>query len=166
MGSEKYPDQNEYHSYIQMCSGENNAFTSDNLTCYYLELETTFLKKGIEMLSWFFRKPLLDSKHILSEKEIINSEHQKNILSDPWIIDNLFKNFLKKKSKYTKFGTGNNKSLKNIKKEDILKFYDKYYTTDNYNICIIDSQPLQYMIDNYVNYSVCEYDDYSVCEYY
>ena len=79
MGSEKYPEQNDYHSYIQINGGYDNAFTSDNMTCYYLSLETSFLKKGIEMLSWFFKSPLLDEKHISSEMEIIDSEHKKNI---------------------------------------------------------------------------------------
>jgi insulysin len=106
MGSSKYPEQNIYHSYIQSAGGQDNAYTSDNITCYYLELETNFLEKGIDMLSWFFREPLLDMKHISSEREIINSEHQKNILSDMWIMDDIFKKFITDKSKYTKFGTG------------------------------------------------------------
>ncbi len=58
MGSEKYPEQNDYHSYIQINGGQDNAFTADIMTCYYLALETSFLKKGIEILSWFFRAPL------------------------------------------------------------------------------------------------------------
>ena len=154
MGSEKYPEQNEYHSYIQVNGGNDNAFTGDNITCYYISLETTFLKKGIEMLSWFFRAPLLDEKHISSEMEIINSEHQKNILMDNWIMDDIFKNFImnEPKSKYVKFGTGNNESLKNITKNDIMQYYNKYYTTDNMYVCIVDSKNLNDMIDNYIGY--------------
>jgi insulysin len=108
MGSEKFPLQNEYHSYVSVCGGTDNAFTGDNITCYYLEIESTFLKKGIEMLSWFFKKPLLDDKFIKSEMQIINSEHEKNLLSDFWIMDDILKKFIKS-NKYTKFGTGNNK---------------------------------------------------------
>jgi insulysin len=95
MGSEKYPEQNDYHSYIQINGGYDNAFTTENMTCYYLSLETSFLKKGIEMLSWFFRSPLLDESHIKSEMEIIDSEHNKNILIDNWIMDDVFKNFIR-----------------------------------------------------------------------
>ena len=152
MGSEKYPEQNDYHSYIQINGGSDNAFTADNMTCYYLSLETTFLKKGIEMLSWFFRAPLLDEKHIDSEMEIIDSEHNKNILIDNWIMDDIFKNFIKNNNKYKKFGTGNLKSLKNITKKDIIDFYDKYYTTDNLYVCIVDSKDISIMISEYINY--------------
>lgn len=150
MGSEKYPEQNDYHSYIQINGGQDNAFTADNMTCYYLALESSFLKKGIEMLSWFFRAPLLNETHIKSEMEIIDSEHNKNILSDSWIIDDIFKNFIKSDSKYKKFGTGNLKSLGNITKKDIYNFYNQYYTTDNLYVCIVDSKNIEQMINDYI----------------
>jgi len=151
MGSSKFPEQNTYHSYIQMCGGIDNAFTGDNITCYFLELESEFMEKGIEMLSWFFREPLLDMKHINSELEIINSEHQKNILSDVWIMDDIFKKFIEK-SKYSNFGTGNSKSLKDITKEDIMSFYNTYYTTDNLFVCIVDTNPIKIMRKKYFKY--------------
>jgi insulysin len=43
MGSSKYPEQNIYHSYVQNANGIDNAFTSDSITCYYLELESNYL---------------------------------------------------------------------------------------------------------------------------
>jgi insulysin len=152
MGSEKFPDSREFQGYVQNCGGSTNAFTSDILTCYYLELETTYLEKGIEILSWFFRKPLLDMKFIKSEMEIIDSEHQKNILSDLWIMDDVFKKFLNPKSKYAKFGTGNLVSLKDITKDDIMNFYNKNYTTDNLYVTIVDSKNIEDMIKLYVPY--------------
>jgi insulysin len=150
MGSEKYPEQNEYTSYIQTCGGSFNAFTADYMTLYYLELDTSFFKKGVEMLSWFFKKPILDMKFINSEREIINSEHEKNILDDIWIMDDVFKSFFKSGSKYKKFGTGNNESLQGITKDDIFKFYHKYYKSDNLYVCIVDSKPIDQMVDEYV----------------
>lgn len=152
MGSEKYPEQNDYHSYIQINGGQDNAFTSDYITCYYLVLETSFLKKGIEMLSWFFRAPLLNESHIKSEMEIIDSEHNKNILDDEWIMDDIFKKFIKNDSKYKNFGTGNLKSLNKIQKQDIIDFYNRYYTNDNLFICVVDSKNIDQMINEYLYY--------------
>ena len=151
MGSSKFPEQNTYHSYVQSSGGFDNAYTGDNITCYYLELENEFLERGIEMLSWFFREPILDMKHIESEMNIINSEHQKNLLSDVWIMDDIFKKFVIK-SKYSNFGTGNMESLKDITKEDIMKFYNKYYTTDNLFVCIVDNIDVKSMIHKYLKY--------------
>ena len=153
MGSEKYPDNRDFSSYLEKCGGINNAYTSEYNTCYYIELDTIFLEKGIDMLSWFFRKPLLDMKYIKSEMEIIDSEHNKNILSDSWIINDLLKKFIKNQdSKYAKFGTGNLDSLKDITKEDIINFYNKHYKTDNYYVCIVDSINMEKMIKTYIPY--------------
>lgn len=152
MGNEKYKNQNDYHAYVKNSGGYDNAYTSDEETCYFLILESKFLKKGIEMLSWFFKAPLLQECHVESERNIVNSEHEKNILSDLWIEDSLSKNFFTKDNKYRRFSTGNNKSLKNVTHKDAYNFYKEYYTTDNLFVCIIDSQDLDYMEKNYVQY--------------
>ncbi len=152
MGSEKYPQQNEYSSYIISSGGSYNAFTANDMTVYFLELDSNFLKKGIEMLSWFFAKPLLNMKNIESELEIINSEHEKNLLNDNWIMDDLFKHFILPNNKYNKFGTGNLESLKGITKDDIMKFYNTYYTTCNMCVCIIDSKNIDEMIKDYIGF--------------
>ena len=57
-----------------------------------------------------------------------------------------------RKSKFNNFGTGNNESLKDITKDDILNFYNKYYTTDNMFVCIADSNKIDFMTKNYVKY--------------
>lgn len=153
MGSSKFPEQNTYHSYVQTCGGIDNAFTGDDITCYFLELDTEFLEQGIEMLSWFFREPILDMKHINSEREIINSEHKKNILSDLWISDDIFKKFIIK-SKYSNFGTGNSVSLRDITKSDIMDYYNTYYTTDNMYVAITDTLPIEKMKEKYLPYFI------------
>ena len=152
MGSKKYPDNAAYHSYIQTSGGLDNAYTSDILTNYYLSVSSEFLEKGIDMLSWFFREPLLQEKFIKSEMEIIDSEHRKNILSDLWKVDDIFKKFMLDGQKFKKFNTGSLESLKNITREDILKLYDDYYTTDNIFVCIIDSKDIKEMLKTYVKY--------------
>jgi insulysin len=149
MGNEKYPENNQYHEYIISNGGTDNAFTSDKITCYYFSLMHESFYKGLEILSWFFRKPLLDIKYIESESKIINSEHNKNINSDKWITDHLFKKFIKTE-KFNKFSTGNNKSLEIITKETIFEFYNNYYTTDNMYVCIIDILPIDEMINKYI----------------
>ena len=42
----------------------------------------------------------------------------------------------------------------NITKDDILKYYNTHYTTDNICVCIVDSKNIETMISEYVNYFV------------
>ena len=151
MGSEKFKKQNDFLNFISSNNGDSNAYTEMNSTCYYLNIMSSKFKKAVEMLSWFFKSPLLGEENIKSEMEIINSEHEKNKNNDFWIMDDIFKNFIETK-KYKKFGTGNNESLKNIKYDDLMHFYNKYYTTDNTYVCIIDSHPLEDIIKDYLPY--------------
>jgi insulysin len=151
MGSKKFKKQNDFLNYIHSNNGESNAYTEMNSTCYYLNIDSSKFKKAVEMLSWFFKSPLLGEENIKSEMEIINSEHEKNKNNDFWIMDDIFKNFVETK-KYKKFGTGNNESLKNIKYDDIMHFYNKYYTTENTYVCIFDTNSIEDIIKNYVPY--------------
>ena len=151
MGSEKFKKQNDFLNYINSNNGESNAYTEMNSTCYYLNIMSSKFKKAVEMLSWFFKSPLLGQENIKSEMEIINSEHEKNKNNDLWIMDDIFKNFVETK-KYKTFGTGNNESLKNIKYDDIMQFYNKYYTTENTYVCIIDNNSINDIIKDYLPY--------------
>jgi secreted Zn-dependent insulinase-like peptidase len=63
----------------------------------------------------------------------------------------MFKKFIKT-TKFNKFTTGNNKSLKNITRDDILSYYNKYYCTNNICVCIVDSIPLSIMKKKYLHF--------------
>jgi len=149
LGNTKNPDKNDFHTFIQNSGGYDNAYTSQTSTCYFININTNKMKEAIEKLVCFFKEPLLDEKYIASEKNIINSEHNKNINSDDWIMTSLFKKFMKK-SNYKNFGTGNNSSLKGITRDYIKQFFDKYYRSDNIFVCIVDSKSLQDMIYQYL----------------
>lgn len=151
LGSSKYPDKNDYHSYIQMNGGYDNAFTSTDFTCYYLTLESTFFEKGLDMLTWFFKEPLFVQNLVNSEMEIIESEHQKNKASDIWIMDDVFKKFITPdNSKYKKFGTGSIDTLQTITRDEIISFFEKYYIGPNIVVCIVDSIDIEEMIKRFV----------------
>ena len=151
LGNEKFPDTNSLQKYLSESGGFSNAYTDDSKTVYYFETEHTFLEKGIEQISNFFIKPLFLQKHIDTEKKIINSEHEKNINSNFWIIQQLMLQFIKNKE-YNKFGTGNNKTLKNTNKLDIQNFFDTFYSSNNLNVCIVDNIEINEMKNKYLKY--------------
>ena len=149
LGNEKNKDKNDFYSFLQNTGGLGNAFTKQLSTCYYINTNSLKLKESLEKLVYFFKKPLLDKDIINSEKNIIDSEHKKNINSDYWIMEELFKKFMINKN-YKNFGTGNLESLKNITKQDIQDFFDNNYCSNNMYVCIVDSLPIDLMIKKYV----------------
>ena len=149
LGNEKNKDKNDFYSFLQNTGGVGNAFTKQLSTCYYINTNSLKLKESLEKLVYFFKKPLFDEDIINSEKNIIDSEHKKNINSDYWIMEELFKKFMINKN-YKNFGTGNLESLKNITKQDIQEFFDNYYCSDNIYVCIVDSLQIDLMIKKYI----------------
>ena len=151
LGNENFQETNTLQKYLSESGGFSNAYTDDNKTIYYFETEHNFLEHGIEQLSNFFIKPLFLQKHIDTEKKIINSEHEKNINSNFWIIQHLMLKFIKNKE-YNKFGTGSIKTLKNIKDSDIKDFFNTFYSSNNLYVCIIDNIDLDEMKKKYLKY--------------
>lgn len=47
MGTEKYPDENEYSSYLSEHGGMSNAYTSTENTNYYFDVSHPYLEVGI-----------------------------------------------------------------------------------------------------------------------
>lgn len=79
----------------------------------------------------------------------VNSEHEKNIPSDPWRI-NQVEHFLSDPGHdYYKFGTGNLDTLKTIPedkgidvREALLKFHEKYYSSNIMALTVLDKTSL------------------------
>lgn len=74
-----------------------------------------------------------------AEREInaVDSEHEKNIPSDLWRLDQLDKHTADPSHPYHKFGTGNKKTLFDIPKakginarDELLKFHDTWYSAN------------------------------------
>jgi insulysin len=59
MGSKKYPVHNEYSSFINQNSGNDNAYTSDLETNYYFEISNSAFVEAVERITNFFTGALL-----------------------------------------------------------------------------------------------------------
>lgn len=59
---------------IESLGGIINAFTSKNLTCYYVRLMSEYLQTGIDVLSDLILNPLFDPKEVEREKGVIIEE--------------------------------------------------------------------------------------------
>ena len=145
LGSKKYPTSKYYQSFIESNGGYSNAYTSVKNTAYYFTINSDYFFNALEIFSQFFIDPLFDKKYVKSEVENINSEHEKNKNQDLWRINELSKKIFNNNHPFTKFFTGNNKTLleKSQKKDvDVLynllkKFHTNFYCSNNMKLFII-----------------------------
>src|SRR6266516_3254792 len=62
MGSENYPNVNEFEKYVSENGGSFNAVTEEETTTYYFKVITEKIDKLLDIFSSFFICPLFDEK--------------------------------------------------------------------------------------------------------
>ena len=144
LGTAKYPSESEYKDYISKNSGHPNAFTSMTETVYYFECSKGGLNGALDRFSQFFISPLFSDSCTEREMQAVNSEHQKNLLSDLWKKIQIIRSSAKPSHPYNRFSTGNLETLKveNIR-EELLAFYDKYYSANIMKLVVYGVETLE-----------------------
>jgi secreted Zn-dependent insulinase-like peptidase len=146
-GSENYTE-NEFKSYIKENCGHSNASTSATRTEYHYTIDPNALIKSLEMFGEFFSKPTLSDDCIQRELKAVNSEHEKNIVSDDRIKFMVMKEAMIPDNLYRKFGTG---CLETLDKPEIgskiREFYNKHYSADIMTLAIITPHQIDHLYD-------------------
>lgn len=144
MGTEKYPNENEYSQYLSKHGGHSNAYTSFEHTNYYFEINSNFLKGGLAIFSEFFKTPLF--KEDCKDKEInaVDSENKKNLQNDMWRFYQLEKSLANDNHPFNYFSTGNLNTLNHPNIVDTLKeFYYENYSSNIMNLTISGKESLE-----------------------
>ncbi|CAD8101185.1 unnamed protein product [Paramecium sonneborni] len=144
MGSNKYPTQNDYTSFIQLHSGSYNASTWLQRTKYYFSIENDAFIGGLDRFAQFFICPLFDSSCIEREMNAVESEFNLSLADDQSRLWEIFVQQSDPQSTFNRFGCGN---LLTLNKPDIrdqlLTFYDKYYCSSLMKLVVYTDKNLQ-----------------------
>ena len=131
LGTEKYPDEQIYSNFLQTHGGYDNAFTSNQETNYYFNIEADFLADALDMFAQFFIAPLFTESAVDREMNAVNSEHEKNLQSDEWRVWQLLKHISNPAHPFSQFATGTNDTLNKTNISDYLhEFYMSYYSSN------------------------------------
>ncbi len=131
LGTEKYPNEDEYANYITENAGTRNAFTSAYETNYFFDCSNQAYNGALDRFSKFFICPLFTEACSGREINAVNSEHEKNILQDNWRQNQLFRSTSKENHIFNRFGTGSKLTLENPTiRSDLLNFHQQYYSAN------------------------------------
>ncbi|KDR81747.1 hypothetical protein GALMADRAFT_58881 [Galerina marginata CBS 339.88] len=117
MGTETFPQENEYSEFLAKNNGGSNAYTSTSNTNYYFNVATSALPGALERFAAFFHCPLFAPSCTSRELNAVDSEHKKNHQADMWRIFQLNKHLSKPGHVWSKFGSGNRNSLSKAARE-------------------------------------------------
>jgi insulysin len=149
LGSSAYPDHSELEKLLSIGGGYSNAYTAQDETNYYFVSGNKELEPAIEIFSWFFRDPLLESDSIQNEVQNVDSEHRKNVNDDNWRTMEILKNEADLNSSYHMFNTGTQETLWDIPLEKgvnmsgtLRHFYETHYSANLMKLVIIGNRTL------------------------
>lgn len=149
MGTKKYPEENEYSSYLSKHSGYSNAYTAAEHTNYYFEVSSNYLDGALDRFAQFFISPLFSKSCKDREIKAVDSENKKNLQNDMWRFYQLDKLTSNPNHPFNGFSTGNYQTLHeqptsdNVNVRDVLlDFYHKEYSSNIMSLVILGKENL------------------------
>jgi len=150
MGTEKYPDENDYSVYLSSHGGSSNAFTDMESTNYYFDVSADHFDGAMDRFAQFFIDPLFSKDSSDRELQAVDSEHAKNLQNDSWRMFQLSKSLCKKEHPFSKFGSGNLVTLKEGPEKEgldiralLLDFHKTYYSANVMNLVMLGKESLE-----------------------
>lgn len=111
LGSEAYPEENAFKSYLSSHGGRSNASTSMSATTYKFDILAAHAEKVVDIFSNFFIAPLFTESGTARELNAVDSENSKNESNDGRRRLQILKALADPTHHYSKFSTGNAKTL-------------------------------------------------------
>jgi insulysin len=144
LGTEKYPDENSYSTFLSEHGGMSNAFTAMENTNYYFDVNHPHLEGALDRFAQFFISPLFTESATERETKAVDSENAKNLQNDMWRNHQLYKSLSSADHPFHKFGTGNLQTLQEIPKEKsinvreaLITFHSERYSANISNLVLL-----------------------------
>ena len=135
-GTSKHPT-NEFDQILESKGAVTNAATSKDYTHYYILIPSQYFELALDLHSDMLLNPLIPRKELEKERKVVIEEISKNN-DNPTTI--LYKNLVKgfyKEHPYKRDIIGTKEVIESISREQILDFYNKWYTPENMTTVII-----------------------------
>ncbi|CAO1415527.1 unnamed protein product [Diamesa serratosioi] len=157
MGSEKYPEENDFMQYIFNEGGSTNAFTTTDFTIYYFNLNEEAFVSGMDRLSQFLVAPLLLKDSVDREIESVESEFQMRVNINSVRKERLMYSLAHEDHPINSFVCGNLTTLRNNTTVDevykkLTEHREKYYVANRMKLCIqshYEHDRMQKLVEEY-----------------
>jgi zinc protease len=130
-GSENI-DRGEFSDIVEMSGGSLNAYTSFDVTNYFVMLPSNQLELGLWLESERLLHPVIDSIGIATQKDVVTEEMKQTRDNQPYgrILTETIKRAFTVHP-YKSDVLGKDEHIRKATNEDIRSFHDMYYVPDN-----------------------------------
>lgn len=148
LGTEPFPEPDAYQRYISNNAGAHNAFTAQQDTNYFFDIEPSSLPGALDRFSEFFLSPLFNADHLESERNIVHSEYMARIRDESRRENDVLNQLLNPDNPTTGFAVGSRETLASPPegeaslRERVIDFYHQHYDANVMNLAVVAPQPL------------------------
>lgn len=147
MGSEKYPNENEFDHFVKKCGGFDNADTDFEETSFYFEVSEHCLDEVFDRFASLFKAPLMLKEAMTREREAVHSEFLSKMQGDDVRREQLLASLMHETHPGSIFAWGNLTTLKEQITDDLLfervhAFRKRHYSAHRMYMCIQARLPL------------------------
>ncbi len=145
LGTDKYPEPDEYQAFISEHGGQHNAYTSFENTNYFFDISPADFESALDRFSRFFVAPLFNSEYVDREKNAVHSEYKARIKNDYRRQMDVFSQVVNPEHPAAKFSVGNLDTLADRDgklREDLLAFYKAHYSANRMTLVVLAPRTL------------------------
>lgn len=147
LGTEKYPNPDDYGDFISSHGGGHNAYTSFDHTNYFFDVAAEHFEPALDRFAQFFVAPKFDPRYVEREINAVHSEYSSKMLDDFRRGYDVSKQVMNPAHPMAKFSVGSLESLSADKdyealRGDLIRFYDKHYSANNMRLVVFGAENL------------------------
>ncbi len=151
LGTNRY-SKKDFSKMIKEIGANYNAFTSSDMTLYYISLPTRHLHRAMEFEADRMRWLLLDEKDVENEKQVVNEERKMYENNVYGVFYELFNRYAFPTTNYGRNIMGWYDNFNKITTKDLRNFYEQWYAPNNAVLFImgnVDFKNTEKMINKY-----------------
>ena len=149
----KHIGRHEFSELVEKAGGTLNAYTSFDVTNYYILLPSNQLELGLWMESERMLHPVIDSIGIATQKDVVTEEMKQTRDNRPYgrvLTETISRAFTKHPYKTDVLGA--DAHIRNATDDDIKQFHDMFYVPDNAVLVItgdFEKQSTKKLVEKY-----------------
>lgn len=147
LGTDKYPDANNYQNFISAHGGNHNAWTGTEFSNYYFTIDAPYFAQALDRFMRFFYQPTLDSQWVEKELQSIESEFQLKRQDELRRLYQVHKATSNPRHPFSKFSVGNLTTLRDQPDaplaQQLRQFFQRWYCARRMTLVLVGPQSFE-----------------------
>ena len=135
-GTKKRPTTLDISKELDSVGGAYNAFTGKEITGFWAKVDSRHCELALDVISDMLLNSTFSEKEIKRERGTIIEELNMYLDTPRMYVSSLFENLLYSNQSFGYDELGNKETITSVKRSDFVRYYKRFYTSDNIVVAI------------------------------